>query len=71
MKDETVRRFALSLADTTEAPHHHFGSFRVKSRIFVTVPPDREHLHVVLREPDREVALPPHSGRPATRKRGA
>ena len=62
MKYETVRRFALALADTTEVPHHHFGSFRVKGRIFVTVPPDREHLHVFVSEPDREVALALHPG---------
>ena len=62
MKYETVRAFALALPDTTEAPHHHFGSFRVKGRIFVTVPPDRGHLHVFVSEQDREVALALHPG---------
>lgn len=48
---------ALALPDTTEAPHHHFGSFRVRGKIFVTVPPGNEHIHVFLSEQDRELAL--------------
>ena len=57
VKLETVRKAALALPDTTEAPHHHFGSFRVGGRIFVTVPPDHEHIHVFVNEQDRELAL--------------
>jgi hypothetical protein len=37
---ETVRRHALSLDEVTEAPHHELSSFRVRGRIFVTIPPD-------------------------------
>ena len=48
---------ALALPDTTEAPHHHFGSFRVRGKIFITVPPGNEHIHVFLSEQDRELAL--------------
>jgi hypothetical protein len=57
MKLSAVRAFALSLPDVTEAPHHHFGSFRVGGRIFVTVPPEETHLHVFVSEPHREQAL--------------
>lgn len=57
VKLETVRKAALALPDTTEEPHHHFGSFRVGGRIFVTVPPDNEHIHVFVNEQDRELAL--------------
>lgn len=57
MKYETARAVALALPDTTEEPHHHFNSFRVRGKIFVTVPPEREHLHVFVNEEDRELAL--------------
>lgn len=57
MKLDAIRRFALALPGTTEAPHHHFSSFRVNGKIFVTVPPDQEHLHVFVGEQDREAAL--------------
>ena len=57
MKLDTVRTAALALADTTEEPHHHFGSFRVRGRIFITMPPGEGHIHVFLSEPARELAL--------------
>lgn len=56
MLDE-LRRFALALPDTTEEPHHHFGSWRVRGRIFVTLPPGGEYLHIFLPEAQRELAL--------------
>jgi hypothetical protein len=46
MKLDVARRFALSLPETTEAPHFHYASFRVQGKIFATAPPDGEHLHV-------------------------
>ena len=52
-----VRKHALSLPETTEAPHHHFSSFRVRGKIFVTVPPDEQHIHVFVGEEDRERAI--------------
>lgn len=54
---DDVRKVALALPDTTEEPHHDFGSFRVRGRIFVTLPPGGELLHVFLPEPQRELAL--------------
>ena len=57
MKLETVRKAALALPETTEEPHHNFGSFRVRGKIFITVPPDNEHIHVFVNEQDREIAL--------------
>lgn len=56
-KYQTARDYALSLPETTEAPHHHFGSFRVAGKIFVTIPPGETHLHVFVSEVDREQAL--------------
>lgn len=54
---DDVRRFALALPGTTEEPHHTFGSFRVRGRIFVTIPPGGEWLHIFLPEHERELAL--------------
>lgn len=62
MKFETVRRHCLSLPDATEAPHHHYTSFRVAGRIFATVPPERNVVHIMLGEPEREQALALHPG---------
>ncbi len=52
-----VRRYALSLTEVTEEPHHHFSSFRVGGKIFVTVPPEETHIHVFVSEDQRELAL--------------
>jgi hypothetical protein len=57
VKFVSVRKFALSLPEVTEQPHFDFGSFRVRGRIFVTVAPDQQRIHVFLSEPDRERAL--------------
>ena len=46
MKIADVRRFALSLPEATEEPHFDYSSFRVKGKIFATVPPEEKHLHV-------------------------
>jgi hypothetical protein len=53
----TVRAFALSLPGTTEAPHHDYGSFRVRGGIFVTLPPGDAVIHVFVGEEHRERAL--------------
>jgi hypothetical protein len=57
MKLATIRKYAMSLPNVTEEPHHHFGSFRVNKRIFVTVPPGEEYLHIFVPEQVREEAL--------------
>jgi hypothetical protein len=57
LKLETVRKHALSLNDVTEEPHHEYSSFRVRGKIFVTVPPHADAIHVFLAEEDRELAL--------------
>ena len=53
MKLETVRKYALSLDDVTEEPHHHYSSFRVRGKIFVTIPPTEDVIHVFVDEEDR------------------
>jgi len=41
-----ARRLALSLPEVTEEPHFDMASFRVRGKIFVTVPPEETRLHV-------------------------
>lgn len=60
MKIEQARRFALSLPDVTEEPHFRYSSFRVRGRIFATVPPEGDHLHVFVGDEEREIALEVH-----------
>jgi hypothetical protein len=43
---DTARRFALSLPESTEEPHFEKSSFRVRGKIFATVPLGGKHLHV-------------------------
>jgi hypothetical protein len=57
-----VRKFALSLPETTEEPHFESASFRVRGKIFVTVPPGEQHIHVFVPEDAREQALALHPG---------
>lgn len=57
VKLEDVRKVAVALPDTTEEPHHNFGSFRVRGKIFVTIPPGGELLHVFLPDEKRELAM--------------
>jgi hypothetical protein len=46
MRLDTARRFALSLPETTEEPHFENSSFRVRKKIFATVPPDGKTLRL-------------------------
>lgn len=50
------RAFALSLPEVTEEPHHHMGSFRVRGKIFATVPPEGQRLHIFVDDERRQLA---------------
>jgi hypothetical protein len=52
-----LRTYALSLPETSEEPHFNYNSFRVKGKIFVTVPPDEEFVHVFVDDEQRDTAL--------------
>jgi hypothetical protein len=54
---DSARAFALSLPGSTEEPHFDMSSFRVRGRIFATVPPDDEHLHVFVAEGEVHAAV--------------
>jgi hypothetical protein len=60
MKVDAVRRLALSLPSATEEPHFHYSSFRINGKIFATMPPSNDILHVFAPEEDREVAIAAH-----------
>jgi hypothetical protein len=47
---DQARRFALALPAVTEEPHFDMSSFRVRGKIFATVPPSGEYLHVFVDE---------------------
>jgi hypothetical protein len=61
MKVADLRRLATALPEVTEEPHFHFGSFRVRGKIFATVPPDGEFAHLFVPEPVREECLATHA----------
>jgi hypothetical protein len=54
---EDARRFALSLPGVTEEPHFEMSSFRVRGKIFVTVPPGASRLHVFVDEPEVDACV--------------
>jgi hypothetical protein len=46
-----VRLMALGLPETTEQDHHGMTSYRVRGRIFATVP-DERHVRIMADEPE-------------------
>lgn len=60
MQVDAVRSFALSLPEATEEPHFHFTSFRIGGKIFATMPPSNDLLHVFVPDEDREAATAAH-----------
>jgi hypothetical protein len=55
-----IQKFAHSFPDVIEAPHFHFTSFRIDGKIFATMPPGAELLHVFVSDEDREIAVTAH-----------
>lgn len=51
-----VRRLALALPGAIEADHHGFPSFRVRRKIFATLP-DFAHVHLMLGPEETDVAV--------------
>ena len=50
LRPNDVRRLALALPESTEAPHHDMTSFRVGGKLFATMPPEGDRLHVFVGE---------------------
>jgi hypothetical protein len=61
IKVDAIRKFALSLPDAEERPHFHLTSFRVGGKIFMTVPPEQDHLRIFVGGDEREAALVVHA----------
>lgn len=57
MKLEQARTFALSLPETVEQPHFDMSSFRVKGKIFCTVPAEGKTLHVFVGDDETLAAV--------------
>jgi hypothetical protein len=57
MQLKQLRSYALSLPETSEEPHFNFSSFRVKGKIFVTVPPDENYVHIFVDDERRDMAI--------------
>jgi len=57
-----ARRFALSLPGASEEPHFDMASFRVKGKIFATVPPDETWLHVFVDEAEVQACVAEQPG---------
>lgn len=51
-----LRAIALSLPEVAEQDHHGMNSFRVRGRIFATVP-DAEHLRIMASEEEIRAAV--------------
>ncbi|MDQ2788919.1 MAG: MmcQ/YjbR family DNA-binding protein [Actinomycetota bacterium] len=51
-----ARELALALPETTEQDHHGMISFRVRGRIFATVP-DEEHIRIMVDEAEIHAAV--------------
>ena len=54
---ELVRALALTLPGATEEPHFDMVSFRVRGKIFATVPPDELHLHLFIDAAETEACV--------------
>ncbi len=57
MDVEDVRRFALSLPEATEEPHFESASFRIRGRIFATLPPEGDRAHVFVDQEETAAAV--------------
>src|SRR3954451_24142523 len=57
MRLADARKFALSLPETTEQPHFQAASFRVRGKIFATVPPGGKQLRIFVEPAEVEALL--------------
>ncbi len=60
MRASDARRIALALPEAHEEPHFEYDSFRIRGKIFATLPPDGLHLHVFVDDDVRDSVLLTH-----------
>jgi len=61
VKLDAARRLALALPEAAEQDHHDIGSFRVRGKIFATVP-DQHHLRIMVDEDEIRAAVAANPG---------
>lgn len=61
MDADDVRRFALSLPEATEEPHFDSASFRIRGRIFATLPAQGDRAHVFVDADETRAAVAENS----------
>jgi hypothetical protein len=54
-----ARQIALALPEATEQDHHGMASFRVRGKIFATVP-DHQHIRIMLSENEIRASVAEH-----------
>ena len=57
MTIDDARRFALSLPGTAEEPHLEKMSWRVDRKIFATIPPEGDRLHIFVDEAETRASV--------------
>lgn len=57
MNAGAARKLALALPEAVEAPHHQYTSFRVRGKIFATMPSEGQVLHLFVDDEQRDRAL--------------
>lgn len=60
MTADDIRAIIATLENATEEPHHHLISFRIKGKIFATMPADASFLNIFVPEQAREAMLGMH-----------
>jgi hypothetical protein len=60
MDVDALRKLALSLPEATEEPHFDMPSFRVRGKIFATVPAEGMTLHLFVDEPEIRASVAAH-----------
>ena len=60
MQADDVRRVVLALPEATEEPHFDMTSYRVRGKIFATLPAEGDRLHIFVDEDDTRAAVAEH-----------
>lgn len=76
MTQDEVRRLALALPEAVEAPHFDRASFRVRGKIFATLPPSGDSVVLMLPIEIQEAVMQAHPSKirplaPAWQSRGS
>jgi hypothetical protein len=60
MDEQDVRALALALPEAVEEPHFDSASFRIRGRIFATIPVEADRVHVIVAEHEVYEAVAEH-----------